>query len=96
MALKSIVIISHPDYAIECMSQFSFSDIIGVCPHEGVTLVKGQHLQVPLFSGGSVIADRRCVFRFWKKEMLIESGNDIGLFYKWFPAENVTVVEDEQ
>ncbi len=91
MKMRKIVVIYDRDEVINYMGNISFTDIIGLVPSNSANLVRGMRLDIPDFNGGNVIDSRRHVFRFWRKEYLIEKKEEIGLFYRWIDGKYITI-----
>ena len=87
-----VYVIKSPEDVIEEMSRFSFGRTIGLRLFEGIIIEEGDTLRLPK-SIGRIIIRRRCVFRFWRKEVLVEQEGDIGYFYRWFDEEFIDYME---
>jgi hypothetical protein len=81
--MQRIILIKDPKDVINHMSAYSFSKVIGIRPFEDFDIESGDVIRIPKITDGRVITVRRCVFRFWRKEYLIEQEGDAGFFYSW-------------
>lgn len=82
------------DYIIEDMRQYSFDNTTGLFVEPDMEIENGDQISMNCEDAGRIVAKRRHVFFFWRRQYLVARKGDMGVFFDWINERNLTFTKE--